>query len=127
MRSNEGRRLACSRSGLATFSFIFQWVAILQVEGKHPATGRLIVAIVKYWGLDMTKNYIRIPLVFTLLFACAVTAPADDVPVPKHLELGRTLVANVSSETTSYRHDGLVRWKGDFLVSRYQAHTDCSG
>ena len=75
----------------------------------------------------MTKNYIRIPLVFTLLFAGAATVPADDVPVPKHLELGRTLVANVSSETTSYKHDGLVRWKGDFLVSHYQAHTDCSG
>ncbi|SRR5216684_2141781 len=64
---------------------------------------------------------------FTLLFVSAVTASADDIPVPKHLELGRTLVANVSSETTSYKHDGLVRWKGDFLVSHYQAHTDCSG
>jgi hypothetical protein len=75
----------------------------------------------------MTNDRSRISLVFTLLFVSPVTALADDVPVPKHLELGRTLVANVSSENTSYKHSGLVHWKGDFLVSQYQAHVDCSG
>lgn len=75
----------------------------------------------------MTKNRIHLLLVFALFFTNAVMASADDIPVPKHLDLGRSLVAALSPENTSYRHQGWVVWKGDFLASQYKAHTDCSG
>jgi hypothetical protein len=75
----------------------------------------------------MTKNRIHFIPVFALFFASAVMAWADDIPVPKHLDLGRTLVAALSPENTGYQHKGRVVWKGDFLASQYKAHTDCSG
>jgi len=75
----------------------------------------------------VTKNRIHFIPVFALFFASAVMAWADGIPVPKHLDLGRTLVAALSPENTSYQHKGWVVWKGDLLASQYKAHTDCSG
>jgi hypothetical protein len=62
-----------------------------------------------------------------IVILLAAVALADDVSLPKHLELARTLVSSLAPGDTSYRHKGWVSWKGDFLVSHNEAHTDCSG
>lgn len=61
------------------------------------------------------------------LLGHAAALSADEAPVPKHLQLGRLLLAELAPENNSYEHKDWVRWKGDFGVSRYEAHTDCSG
>jgi hypothetical protein len=64
-------------------------------------------------------------LMMAVLALLADSASAQEIP--KHLELGRMLVASVPPDQTSYRHKGWVTWKGDLFASGYSAHTDCSG
>jgi hypothetical protein len=71
---------------------------------------------------------IRYPACFVLILMLLLTNGAvAEMPIPRHLELGRVLLTNLAPNDTSYMHKGFVRWKGDFFVSRYEAHTDCSG
>ena len=67
------------------------------------------------------------PAVWALLsIILSILAFADDSP-PKHLELGRLLVSQLTPQNTSYQHHGWVRWEGDPSTPHSEAHTDCSG
>jgi len=75
----------------------------------------------------MARNSVLVYLGFAATLAVAGLVPAEDSLAPRHLELARTLLSNVSSGDTSYTHRGRIKWEGDPLVLRYEAHTDCSG
>ena len=72
---------------------------------------------------------IRYSVCFVLVFVLLINgrAVAEETPTLKHLALGRILLTDLSPQDTSYAHKEWVRWKGDFLTSRNEAHTDCSG
>jgi hypothetical protein len=74
-------------------------------------------------GRRLFRRYWIVLFIFIII---SISAGADEL-VPKHLELGRSLLSQLSPETTSYRHNGWVRWKGDLFTSDYEAHTDCVG
>jgi hypothetical protein len=73
------------------------------------------------------KSPASILLVVLMLLLGGRAAAAEDPAAPKHLVLARTLLAELTPKDTSYRHSGWIKWKGDFLALRYEAHTDCSG
>jgi hypothetical protein len=62
------------------------------------------------------------------LFFVAASVFAQELPVPKHLELARELVATVKPENNMYVHSTQrIQWKGDLFTSENSVHTTCGG
>jgi hypothetical protein len=83
--------------------------------------------------MNMGKTNMKRIAAVMLLMAASGFAIGDDtqavVPVPKHLELARELVATVKPENNKYRFIGPegVRWKGDLFTSENTVNTMCTG
>lgn len=96
------------------------------MEGNKSSNMVVIFEILLLSLRRLTQCLHRLVLGFTLLFP-SVGFTSNEFAVPKHLLLGRTLVATLSSDDTSYKYHGWFRWNDGSAVTRYEAHTDCSG
>lgn len=77
-------------------------------------------------GLDRVLR-LKALAVASVLSLVTTLAAADDVVVPRHLQIARDFVANTKQENNSYSNKNpYTKMPGDFLASQYVVATDCS-